>query len=97
MITKLYSIYDAKAEAYLAPFSFTHDGQAVRTFTDTIQEPTHQFSKHPEDYTLFSLGTFDDSNAEIATTTPKSLGNGLQFVTSEPTGPIPADEIHGKT
>ncbi len=81
MINKMFSVYDAKAEAYLSPFFMTHEGQAIRTFTDCLQSKEHMFSRHPADYTLFDLGGFDDSNAQFTPKiTPKSLGNGVEFL-----------------
>ena len=35
-------------------------GQAMRAFEDTVNDVTTQFGKHPEDFTLFEIGTFDD-------------------------------------
>ena len=79
MINKLFAIHDQKARAYLAPFTFSKEGQALRLFTDSIQNPEHQFSRHPEDYTLFLLGEFDDETGKIKPNTPQSLGNGVEF------------------
>lgn len=80
---KIFSIFDAKAEAYISPFYMTHTGQAIRTFTDCVNSPDHQFGAHPEDYTIFELGEFDDSTAHFQLmSTPKPLGNGLEFVDS---------------
>lgn len=65
MIMKMYSVYDSKAVAFLPPFFMHTDNVAKRTFSDCANDVNHMFSKHPEDYTLFCLGTFDDSNAVI--------------------------------
>lgn len=63
MQTKLFTVYDKKAEAYLPPFNMQSTGQAMRTFEDTVNDEDHAFNKHPEDYALFELGTFDDQRA----------------------------------
>ena len=65
MIKKIYTVYDEKAEAYLQPFYFEKLGQAKRAVADLVNDPDHQFGKHPSDFTLFFIGDFDDSNAEI--------------------------------
>ncbi len=61
MIHKVFTIYDSKSEAYLQPFFLLTRGQAVRAIRDCVSDRDHQFGRHPEDYTLFELGTFDDS------------------------------------
>ena len=85
---KIFTVYDQKAEAYLPPFFLPQVGQATRVFADCVNSDSHQFAKHPEDYTLFQLGTFDDNTGEILKlTVPKLLGTGLDFkVTHDPAG-----------
>lgn len=81
MILKVYSVYDSKAEAYLAPMFFGSKGQAIRSFGDACNNSEHEFSKHAEDYTLFELGEFNDSNCKFTTyDTPYSLGVALEFI-----------------
>jgi hypothetical protein len=45
-----------------------------------INDPETTLSKHPEDYTLFKLGTWDDQNSKYKQEkTPKAIGNGVEF------------------
>lgn len=79
----LYSVFDQKAKAYLAPFAMTNDDVAMRAFADTVNDGESPMAKHPEDYTLIRLGTFDDDTGEI--TKPELaevLGKGVMFVQS---------------
>ncbi len=86
MLLNIYTIHDNKAMAYLSPFTFKNDGQAVRLFGDAINNQEHTFAKHPADYTLFNLGEFDDNTSEIKPkTTPQMLGNGVEFLTTQST------------
>lgn len=79
----IFTIFDSAAEAYLPPFILHAEGIAIRTFTDCVNDPSHQFSKHPADYTLLKIGEFDDSKGLIVPLqTQKPLGNGLAFVAS---------------
>lgn len=81
MIHNIFTIHDVKASAYLPPFILPKAQMAIRTFSDCVNSPEHQFSKHPADYTLFMLGTFDDSTATITLFRgAESLGNGVEFV-----------------
>jgi hypothetical protein len=93
MIINIFAIHDSKAHAFLPPFYFHHTEQAQRTFSDTIHDDTHMFSKHPADYTLFHLGTFDDEGAQIDTITPISLGNGLEFLNTTSNGIQPNVQV----
>lgn len=61
MVLNVYSVYDLKAKAFLSPFFLPQDAMAVRALIDAVSDSTHQFAKHPEDYQLFKLGSFDDA------------------------------------
>lgn len=77
----IYTIYDVKANAYLTPFFLPTDGMATRTFSDCANDNEHQFGKHPEDYILWKIATYDDS---LGTIEPlknhEPLGKALDFV-----------------
>ncbi len=81
MIMKIFSVYDSKAEAYLPPFFFASTGQAVRAFADNCNEENSMLCKHPEDYTLFELGTWDDANAMVLIAEHRSLGKAIEYRT----------------
>jgi hypothetical protein len=88
MITNMYCIHDSKAQAYLPPFFFHRDGQATRVFANCVNNEEHTFAINPADYTLFKVGSFDDSNALIKvnqSNTPISLGNGVEFLGNQQT------------
>jgi len=81
MQMKIYTIYDSKAEAYLQPFFMQSNGAAIRAFTDLANDPQHVFGKHPEDYTLFDIGVYDESTAAIVSNaTPISLGVAINYL-----------------
>ncbi len=78
---KIFSIFDSKAGAYLPPFCLGQTAMALRVFSDCVNSGDHQFGKHPGDYTLFELGTFDDSVC-VVSCTPSAVKvvNGLEVV-----------------
>lgn len=78
MIKKVFTIYDEKAEAYLQPFFFDTVGQALRAVGELVNDPTHQFGKHTEDYVLFQCAEFDEHKA-IFVTGLHSLGSLLEL------------------
>lgn len=82
MIHTFFSVYDEKAQAFLPPFTLPRPGIAIRTFTDCVNDPTHAFGKHPSDYTLFRLGTFNDENGKI-TMEKSAIANGIEYLHPE--------------
>lgn len=81
MIYKIYTIYDCKVEAYLQPFFMRANGEAVRAFTELANDSTKNIGTNPEDFTLFEVGTYDDSCAMFEVLpTPKSLGKAVEYV-----------------
>lgn len=80
MIQKVFTVYDSKMEAYMQPFFQISKGQALRTFTDLVNDPNTQFHKHPEDFTLFQLAEYDDATGKFQNEiTPNSLGLALEY------------------
>ena len=83
-VLKIYSIYDAKVEAYMRPFFQQTKNQALRTWVDLCNDASHEIHKHSEDYTLFELGEFDDKTGKIIDhATPMSLGIAKEYVRAE--------------
>lgn len=81
MVVKYFAIYDSKLQGYMKPFSAPKTGQAVRSFIDVVNDPKSEFHGHPEDYTLFEIGEFDDETGKFANQqTPISLGVALHFI-----------------
>ena len=77
MELQICSIRDSKAEAHLNPMFFQSTPQAVRSFSDAVNDPQTDFSKHPEDYMLFHLGSFDPRTGRIELLTqPLALISG---------------------
>ena len=81
----MFVIYDDKAKAYLPPFYLPTADMAIRTFSDCINDNKHAFGQHPEDYTLFHLGGFDNTTGETILINNQTLGNGLHFLTQNQT------------
>ena len=81
MLQQIFTVYDSKAEMYLTPFYQNTINQARRVFSDIINNHEHQFSKNPEDYTLFHVGEYNDKDASFnMLDTPASLQLGLEIV-----------------
>jgi len=81
MTSKVFAIYDDKAEAYLSPFLMQTRGQAIRAFSDSVSDPKTNFNKHPQDFSLHEIATFNDSNAEYVMYDKRvNLGTAIDFM-----------------
>ena len=80
MILTIYSIYDSAAKAYAQPFFMHNDGLAIRAFQDMVNsQDENNIAKHPDQFTLFKLGTFDDQSGNFTSIDPDSKGNGVEY------------------
>lgn len=83
MVLKVFSIFDEKASVFSQPFFSTHNGTALRSFSDLVGEPGNNVSKHPADFKLYLLGEFDDnSGVLLSKPQPEFLANATDFVKS---------------
>lgn len=79
MIFGVYAVRDAKAGAFLPPFVYHAKGMAVRIFGDCCRDDSHQWGKHPEDYSLYRLANWDDeSGLYDLPKEPELVVSGLQ-------------------
>lgn len=56
----LMAVKDEAVGAFMAPFAVRSRNEALRSFTDAVNDPKMQFNAHPEDYTLYVVGEWDD-------------------------------------
>lgn len=74
MLTKVYSIRDAKAEIFRSPFFKLTQGEAERDFRTLVNDEKSQVNMYPEDYDLYFLGEYDDNSGKIvALDTPQHV------------------------
>lgn len=78
MILKVFSAFDAKLAVFDAPFYMLTDAAAIRAFSDQVNDSSGQsclakWNRHPEDYSLFRIGEFNDQTGEIVCSKPVSL------------------------
>lgn len=78
-----YTLYDIKSETYSPPFWAVSHGAATRIIMDVAADPNTTVGRHPVDFTLICIGTFDDGIgllqpfeakqhvADVATLAPK--------------------------
>ncbi len=81
MNLEIFDIFDSATGSYARPFFMLSKGEATRAFVDIINDETTSIHKHPEDFTLFHLGAFNQETAEFKILlTPSSMGKAIQYV-----------------
>jgi len=81
MKLKVFSVFDSKIGTFARPFFMKTQGEALRGWLDVVNDERSAFSKHPEDFTLFEIGSFEDEEGRFENhVTPISLGLALEFV-----------------
>jgi hypothetical protein len=74
---KLLAVRDSALNAFGRPFVAPATGAAVRSFNDEVNNPQSDLFKHPDDYELYELGEFDDSDGTFhLLPQPKSILRG---------------------
>lgn len=65
MILRAYSLQDVKALQYHPPFFASTDAAAVRMVQDLVNDLQTMVGKHPADFKLYAVGTYDDMNGRF--------------------------------
>lgn len=61
MILNAYTIFDTKALIFNTPFFALNHGVAGRMCADLAADTNTSVGRHPADYVLYCLGTYDDT------------------------------------
>lgn len=61
MIMHVFAVFDKQIGAFLPPFHCRSKGEAIRSFTEAVNDPGKTFGKYAIDYSLVSLGQWDDN------------------------------------
>jgi hypothetical protein len=68
-----YAVFDVKSQIYSGPVLEVADGTAIRAMQDAVRSPDHPFARHPGDFSLHKIGTFDDQSGEIVGHKPEHI------------------------
>lgn len=79
MKINMYVIYDTKAKFYNKPFYMQNDSIAIRAFTDLVNDTQTDVNKHPTDFQLYSVGTYEDTTAIIESHPPIHMANAHEL------------------
>lgn len=95
---KMYSVYDQGVGAFMAPFMLRSKGEAVRQFMNTVSDPKTEFFRHPDHFTLFELGDYDEQSGKFKNhPSPVSCGLALDYHPGKESTEVPDGEIRKTT
>lgn len=79
------AVFDAAAQAFTVPQFVGHRGIALRSFRDACNVKESAFGKHPEDYDLYEIGSYDDISGLLECYPGQSdlIARGKDMVTGE--------------
>jgi len=88
VILKVFAVHDTKAQAFLQPFYSPSAGSALRAFSDAVNDKQCPFNKHPSDYMLYEIGSYDDGTASLdRLEVVKLMGCASDFIDLTPKTP----------
>jgi hypothetical protein len=76
----LFSIFDSASGVYDGPFKARTDAEAIRAFSGVVADAEHPVGRHPEDFTLVKVGSWNDGTGEVEDKGNLSLCTGLEMV-----------------
>lgn len=95
MLLKAYTIYDSKSLQYHSPWFASTDGAATRSMADLVNDQNTSLGRHPRDYSLWHVGTWDDNKGQFYPQTPPlHIVDGIALVSGNEQGalfPVPGN------
>lgn len=79
------SVLDKKAKLYHQLLLHRHAVEAIRAFEGGVKEQSSFLAKHPEDYALIQVGTWDDETCEFKTGDHATLAEAASLVENKTT------------
>lgn len=73
MMTMCFSVFDTKAAVFGTPFFMPREAMAIRSFEDLTNDGKSLVFNHPEDFSLYHVGDFDDDSGEMVPVKPRNL------------------------
>lgn len=80
VIYTAFAIRDIKTESFNMPYFQTHKAAAMRSFQDLASDPQAIICKHPADFQLFEIGTYNSqTGAMVPHDTPVYLATASDY------------------
>lgn len=65
MLFGMFCIYDSAINTWMPPMYARNKGEMLRNFADAVADSKSKLAKHPADYALFEIGSFDDDKCKF--------------------------------
>jgi len=78
----VFAVFDDAVKSFMHPQFQQTQGQAIRSFIDSVntESDKNPLHKHPADYTLFQIGTYDDQTGILESLpVAENLGTALKY------------------
>jgi len=80
MKVQIYAIFDTCSGIYEKPFFHTADDAVRREFQDVATSADHPINKHPEHYSIWRLGNFDNTTGLIIDEANECLWQAVEAI-----------------
>lgn len=84
MIFHVFTVLDNRSHIHSPPFLTRHTGEAVRSFTELVNDERSSVSKYPADFQLIQIATFNDELGVFQNIEPVYLGAADQYKRTNP-------------
>lgn len=75
-VLQIFAVRDRQLDAFMQPWCGQSIGQAIRMFTDEVNNKEGQMHKHAADYDLYHIGEFNNGHLAQTTEQPKLIAIG---------------------
>lgn len=85
MLYQVFAVRDRAADVFGVPMFLTAVGIAIRGFSDEVNrvDANNQLNKHPEDFDLYHLGTYEDAHGTFnLLPAPRQIAIGKDVIRS---------------
>lgn len=79
MEMQVFAVYDKKSELHNLPFFMQTTGEALRAFMDLARDEKTVLFRHPEDFKLVRLGTYDNKLGKFSNEGTLTLAHADEF------------------
>jgi len=73
----VFAVHDRVVEAFGSPFTANTEAEAKRMFLSAAADPGTYLAKNPQDFSLYQVGTFNNSGGELEGISPVRFVCGL--------------------
>lgn len=84
MLSQVLAVRDSAMDAFSRPFFAPTVAMAMRSFAEEVNRAESEMFKHPADYELFHLATFDEDSGKFDNLpSPRSVVRAVDCVKGE--------------